>query len=74
MSTPHQWPLNWSNAKVKGNAVVAFHPHSDYLFREASTRETNEAGYLMRMCEGTPQSETGCQSEKWGIYVSEFGH
>jgi hypothetical protein len=53
-----------------GNAVVAFHPHSDYLFGEAPTRERNVAGYLIRTCESTPQSEPGGQSEKNGGNIS----
>lgn len=52
-STPYQELLNWKNTKVEGNAVVAFHPDSDHLSREAPTRETNAAGYLMRTCEAT---------------------
>ena len=61
-------PLNcWSEArKIKGNAVVASHFHMDHRLSEAPTRETNAAGYLIQMREGTPQSEPGGEGEEKG--------
>ena len=35
--------------KVKGNAVVAFHPHTDYPFGDGPPRETNAVGYLIEI-------------------------
>ena len=41
----------------------------DRLFGEAPTRETNAAGYLIRIRENTPQSEPGGETGKrGGIY------
>lgn len=67
--TPDLELMNWKNTKVVGNAVVAFHLRSDYLFGEAPSRETNAAGYLMRMCEDTLQSNTGQRGKKRGEYI-----
>ncbi|KAF9650175.1 hypothetical protein BDM02DRAFT_1472273 [Thelephora ganbajun] len=57
------------HTKVKGNAVVAFHLHTDHFFEEAPTRETNATGYLIQVYKGTPQSEPGGESEKKGGYI-----
>lgn len=69
-------PLNcWSEArKIKGNAVVAFHFHMDHRLSEAPTRESNAAGYLIQMREGTPQSGPGGESEERGEDVPERDH
>ena len=46
--------------------MVAFRFHMDRLFGEAPTRETNAAGYLIRIHESTPQSEPGSETGKKG--------
>ena len=46
--------------------MVAFRFHTDRLFGEAPTRETNAAGYLIQIREGTPQIEPGGETGKRG--------
>lgn len=69
MPTPYLELLNCTSEAVKLRATPWWHLTSDYLCGEP-TRETNEAGYLIRM-EGTPQSELG-ESKTRGIYQKKF--
>lgn len=46
----------------------------DHRLSEAPTRETNVAGYLIQMREGTPQSEPAGEGEEKGGGVPERDH
>lgn len=54
--------------KVKGNAVVAFHPHTDYPFGDGPPRETNAVGYLIEIAKVPRNQNLVVKVKKRGVY------